>query len=285
MAITQFIPELWNANTLDALDRAHVYTQPGVANRDYEGQIRQMGDTVNVTTIADPHITDYAKGTALSYEELADSQQVLTIDQGKYYGFNVQDIDRVQAAGNFVVPAAHRAAWGLADKSDRFVAALLQAAVPSGNYVLGSGSLSASGTAPSGAYSALRKMKTALDKLDVPTSGRWVITSPDFAGLLLDDDRLVKVNESGTTEALRNGFIGRLFGFDILTSNNAPSGRSAGTAATIAGYSGAASFAEQLLETEAFRSQVHFADTLRGLYVYGGKVFRAGTLVAVETTN
>ena len=37
MAVTTFIPELWSARLLYALDKSHVAAQ--LVNRDYEGQI------------------------------------------------------------------------------------------------------------------------------------------------------------------------------------------------------------------------------------------------------
>ena len=44
MAVTTFIPELWSARLLYALDKSHVATN--LVNRNYEGVIANQGDTV-----------------------------------------------------------------------------------------------------------------------------------------------------------------------------------------------------------------------------------------------
>ena len=40
-----FIPQIWTARLLVALEKALVYAQAGVINRDYEGEIQAFGDS------------------------------------------------------------------------------------------------------------------------------------------------------------------------------------------------------------------------------------------------
>ena len=49
MAVTTFIPELWSARLLYALDKAHVATN--LVNREYQGIIANQGDTVHINSI------------------------------------------------------------------------------------------------------------------------------------------------------------------------------------------------------------------------------------------
>ncbi|MGQ0540927.1 MAG: hypothetical protein ACT4O9_03625 [Blastocatellia bacterium] len=42
----QFIPTVWAARLLTALEKSLVYGQADVSNRDYEGEIREAGNTV-----------------------------------------------------------------------------------------------------------------------------------------------------------------------------------------------------------------------------------------------
>ena len=53
MAIDNFIPEIWANELQMALEKALVFAQPGIINRDYEGQITQAGDTVRINQIGD----------------------------------------------------------------------------------------------------------------------------------------------------------------------------------------------------------------------------------------
>ena len=129
MAITNFIPELWSAAVLKPFQKVLVWGQPGVVNRDYEGEITQQGDTVHVTSIADPTIRPYDKNTDLTEEDVADDSDDLLIDQGDYFDFRVNDIDKVQAAGNFESAALQQAGYGMAKKVDTFLGGRMAAGV------------------------------------------------------------------------------------------------------------------------------------------------------------
>ena len=94
------------------------------------------------------------------------------------------------------------------------------------------------------AYTQLRKLKVKLDEANVAQAGRYVIVPPWYHGLLLENDKFVRVGASGTSEGLRNGAVGRTLGFDVLVSNNAPL-VTGDDYAVMAGYPGAISFAEQ----------------------------------------
>src|SRR5947207_4947000 len=125
MAILRFRPEIWSAALLVALQKKLVYAQPGVVNRDYEGEISQAGDTVRITSISDPTVATYTPNvTVIAPEELTDAQRTLVVDQAKYFAFFVDDVDARQAKGNVMPTAMARAAYKLADQADQFVASL-----------------------------------------------------------------------------------------------------------------------------------------------------------------
>ncbi|MFO7294268.1 MAG: coat protein, partial [Acidimicrobiia bacterium] len=97
MAISNFVPEVWAAELLVALEKNLVYAAPGVVNRDYEGEIAQYGDTVHITTLGDPTIGTYTPHSDITIEDVDDTPTTLTIDQAKYFAFEVDDIERRQA--------------------------------------------------------------------------------------------------------------------------------------------------------------------------------------------
>jgi len=47
-----------------------------------------------------------------------------------------------------------------------------------------------------------------------------MLISPFQEGSLLKIENLYKANEFGTADAIRNGFVGRLLGFDFFVSDN-----------------------------------------------------------------
>lgn len=347
MAITNFIPEVWAAQVLAVLYKNLVYAGTPCVNRDYEGEISAYGDTVHIISVGDPTIVDYAKDTDLNVETLNDSEQLLLIDQAKAFAFEIDDIDMRQsrAGGAVMTEAANRAAFGLRDKADQYVAGKMVSAAGNALGVVDA-------TTASNVYDRLLvPSKVKLDQANVPTNGRFTVIDPATHGQLLLDSRFIKVNESGDAGGLRNGLVGRAAGFDILLSNNAPQSNRSGIHATtaaaaktltatagtfnqgdvgltvtgtgvaasstiasvsadgsvatmnkngaadgaatdialsgggqvaVSGSAIATSYAEQISKVEAFRPQKRFADALKGLHLYGGKVVRPSALVTAS---
>ena len=284
MALTTFIPELWNARLLNALDKAHVFA--GLVNRDYEGDIKKQGDTVHINTIGEVTIGTYTKDTDFSSgpQALTATDSTLVINQAKYFNFAVDDIDTAQAAGDIMDKAMQRAAYGLADAADKYLADQLAAAITTanGNQV----GTTAVALTKENVYENIVKMKTILDKANVPTTGRWLVIPPEMVALILQDDRFVKTGGAMAEETLRNGWVARAVGFDIYESNNCNSATASSTTTyTItAGDEGACTYAEQITSTEAYRPEKRFADAVKGLHLYGAKVVDPKRLAGLKCT-
>lgn len=278
MATGKFIPALWSAKILDNLEKQLVYSR--LYNTDYEGEIRDAGDTVHIGQIGEVTIRDYTKGSAIADpDEVSVTDATLLIDQAKYFNFAVDDVDAAQSRINLVDGATRRAAYGFSDVCDQYLGKQLATA---GTAVSGLGT----NTAPlavteDNAYEVLVKLKTALDKANLPTQGRAVVVPPEFVGFLLLDQRFVRATDKGD-QAVAEGVAGRAAGFDVLESNNAPAG---GTGfKVIASAPEQGTFAQQVLKTEAYRPDSSFSDAVKGLHVYGAKVLRPEA-VAVATVS
>lgn len=278
MSLT-FIPTVWAARLLTALEKSLVYGQRGVCNRDYEGEIREAGNTVKIGSVGDVTIGDYTKDTDIDDPEvLTDSDLTLVIDQQKYFNFYVDSIDRAQQNVNVLDTAMRHSAWGLREKADAFLATTMDAAVPTGNKI---GSV----TTPKvptkdDAYEYLVDLGVLLDEADVPLEGRFVVVPAWFHGLLLKDERFVKAGTSRSDSALANGEVGEAAGFSILKSNNVPN-----TTATkykiIAGHSIATAYVEQIVDLQTYQPEKRFGDAVKGLHVYGSKVVRPTALACL----
>lgn len=280
MAITNFIPEIWSAQLLSSLKKSLVFAGPQTVNRNYEGDIAQAGDTVHITSISRPTIGDYVKDvTTISPQTLTDADRSLLIDQAKYFAFEVDDIDMRQAkdGGALMNEAADEAAYGLADVVDLYVAGLYtgaDAANKISTTAITTGALAATG---------LINLKVKLDNANVPQQGRYVIVPPWYHGLLLDNATFVKVNESGSSEALRNGHVGRAYGFDVFLSNNVTN-VTGDDYLVSAGYTGAITFATQISKVEAYRPESAFSDALKGLNLYGAKLIRPSGIATLTAS-
>lgn len=279
MAFSQFIPEVWSARLLEHLDNIHVYA--GLMNRDYEGDIRAYGDTVHINQLGDITIRDYDGSDIADPEELDGTQQNLVIDQAKYFNFQVKDIDNAQSNPKLVDAAMQRASYGVNDVIDSYLAQLLVSGCASGSVLYGD-SAAVTPTAAN-AYDYLVDLGTVLSENNVPMLGRWVVLPPWYHALLLKDERFVG-NGTGFNQAmLQGGLVGEAAGFQIHLSNNVPN-TSGKNYKILAGTAAAGSYAEQLVELEAYRLQSNFSDAVRGLHVFGAKVVQPKAL-AVMTVN
>lgn len=286
MAADKFIPQIWSAKILDALDKTLVYAQ--LFNSDYEGEITDAGDTVHIAQVGDVSIKDFKCDTDLEApDDVATTDTLLKIDQSKYFNISVCDVNKVQSKISLLDTATQRAGYGFADVCDQYLGNLL---ATSGQVKDGLGTK----TAPikitaDNAYETLVKMKTALDKANLPKQERKVVVPPEFEGFMLLDPRFVAKSSDTSQDSLHEGTIYRAAGFDISTSNNVPSATNGGSGSTtvfsIVGSSPIqGTFAQQILKTEAYRPEKRFADAVKGLHVYGAKVLRP-KVVAVATVS
>ena len=278
MAITNFIPQIWGAKLLQNLNKNHVYAN--VVNRDYEGDIKGAGDTVKINSIGRVTVADYVKDTDINAPEtLTGAQTILTIDQQKYFNFEVDDVDVAQQNPKVMDSAMAEASYALADVTDSFIAGLYTG-VATGN-TIGDDTTPIVPTATT-AYENIIDLGTKLDEANVPTAGRFVVVPSWFYGLLLKDVRFIRATAQGDN-TLATGLVGTVDGFTVYKSNNVPNTTNA-KYKIIAGHPSAISFAEQIVSVEAFRPEKRFADAVKGLHVYGGKLVRPSA-IAVLTVN
>ena len=271
-----FIPTVWAARLLVALEKSLVYGQTNVCNRDYEGEIRASGNTVKIASIGDVTVDDYTKDTDIGDPEtLTDAEQSLLINQAKYFNFYVDSVDRAQQNVNVLDEAMRRASWSLRDYADAFLASAMEAAVVIGNKI--GSTVTPKVPTKDDAYEYLVDLGVLLDESNVPIDGRFVIVPAWFHGLLLKDERFVKAGTRSSDSALHNGEVGEAAGFSILKSNNVPNTTGA-KYKIIAGHSIATSYVEQIVDVQTYKPEKRFGDAVKGLHVYGAKVVRPTAL-------
>ena len=270
MSLTNFIGEVWSAQILQSLQKALVYGQAPVINRDYEGDVKGKGDTVRIVAHGPITIDNYDKSTGLSDpEELDDASTTLEITQAKSFNFRIEDVDKAQMNVKLMESATRDAAYRLADVADQYIVGIM--AAQAGSAVGADGSDKIFDGSTDLVSEELLEIKQKLDEADVPFEGRWVIVPPWVTKWLLQEDAVNLPMWSAVEGVMKNGQIGRLYGFDILQSNNVPN--TAGDHyKVVAGVARATTFADSVNETEAYRPDKFFADALRGLHCYGAKV-------------
>jgi hypothetical protein len=299
MSVLHFKPELWSKILLGALQKNLVYAGPMVVNRDYEGEISGPGDSVHITSLADPTISSYAPNSTLTYQVLVDAGQTLQIDQAKAWAVQVDDVDRRQAMGDMQTWMEGRAAYRIADTADQFLAALYTGAAAAN--ILGTSAAPltpatfASATPADFYTKVVLPLKVLLGQQNVPDDGnRYLIVPPWARGLLEQTQAFIAFpgNNGDAGDVMQRGYFGKVGGFNLMESNNVvnanPSyntGGANGVYAIQAGHRDAITYAEQIVQTEALRAQATFADLVRGLHVYGAKVIRPEALAVAYTAR
>jgi hypothetical protein len=275
------VPTLWSAKLFQELDKAHVLVP--LCNRDYEGEIRGFGDTVKINAIGDITVGNYAPNvTSITPEQLSAAQTNLTIDQSKYFSFYIDDIDKAQTKPKVMGEAMRKAAYALADTADQLIAGFY---TQSGTTAL---FLSSTAITVATTLDVLALAAWGLDKKNVPRNGRWMVIPPWFHAYLVLNKLLESEGSVTADEAYGAGYVGKVFGFDMYMSNNLTTSNAANTVNShygLAGTNRAISFAEQIVEMEAFRPEAKFADAVKGLHVYGAKVIDPNALVTLNITS
>ena len=266
------VPEVWSDLLLSRLNDALVYRN--VVNTDYEGEIRNFGDTVKINEIGPVTISSYSatSTSGLTVQSLSDAQKMLKVDQAKSFAFWVDDIDQLQTKPKVMAEAMSEASWGMANNIDEYIAALHSEA----GLVVGGTAVTGQDITSTNVLKYLSIAQTKLDEANVPEAGRWMVVPPWFAHKLILARIVHDTNNSAT---LAQGLLGRgIYGFDIYKSNNVVNGGSTDLAKIMCGYRGSISLAVQVIKVETVRPSFHFKTLVKGLVVYGAKVVRPGTL-------
>lgn len=296
----KFIPDVFSGKMQVKFYAATCLSE--VTNNDWEGEIKDVGDTVIIRSIASITISNYTKGLVLSSQVPTSTPISLNIDKGKYFQVVLDDVDATQSdvklMNSFTDDAGQQ--MKISIETSVFTGIVSGAASTnrgnsagaiSGNIRLGltSGVLPAyvskaavgvgdgTSTAAKNVVDHIVDMGQVLDEVNAPEEGRFLLIPPVVANRIKKSD-LKQVNFTGDeTSPIRNGKLGMIDRFTLYVTNNLPKN---GTELTLfAGTRDAVSFAAQLTKVETLRSTATFGDIVRGLNVYGFAVTKPEALV------
>lgn len=276
-----FIPQLWAGKLVEKFYKATVFGE--ICNTDYEGQIKDMGDSVHIRTRPTIAIRNYTQGGGITYDKPTSASVLLNINKGKYFGFEINDVDAYQADINLMDEFSSDASEQMKIVIDADVLAGLSADIVADNKGATAGVYSNINLGATGAPVTLTKdnildyivdMGTVLDEQNVPSTGRWLVLPPWACGRIKKSDlRDASISGDGTS-ILRNGRIGMIDRFTLYNSNNLPVVVDGADQVTdiIAGHKAGLTFAAQMVKMETIKNPSDFGDLIRGLNTYGFKV-------------
>lgn len=291
-----FIPEIWSGKLIENFYDATVLA--AISNTDYEGEIRNFGDTVNIRTSPEITIRPYVKGQSLKVEQPDKPKIQLLIDKGEYFACIEDDIDKTQTDIKLMDLWSKDASEKMKIQIDTRVLTDILPGISSLNKGANAGRISGNinlGTTGSpltvtkdGASSStavldlLVDMGTVLDEANAPEAGRFVVIPAKMAGLIKKSD-LKDASLTGDPQSvLRNGRLGMIDRFEIYVSHNL--NNASGKFSLVAGHKMGFTFATQMTKMETIRPESTFGDIIRGLQVYGYQVVKPEALLQSVVT-
>jgi N4-gp56 family major capsid protein len=292
-----FIPEIWSGKLLEKFYAATVLA--AIANTDYEGEIKNKGDTVHIRTRPTITIGDYETDQDLAIQRPSSNMIDLAIDQAKYFNLALDDVMEVQSDIDLMSMWSEDASEQMKIAVDTDVLSYLGTTgdIAAANRGLTAGALSASirlGTAAAPQFIAKVAAGTGagdsssndqsildfivdagqvLDEQNIPESGRWMVIPAWMSSMIKKSDLKDASLAGDGTSILRNGRLGMIDRFTLYLSNLLPTLDSAvDTTSVFFGTKAALTFASQFTKMETIRSERSFSNLLRGLQVYGYRV-------------
>ncbi len=276
MAITQFIPTVWSETLYRQLDKEYIAVNN--CSREFEGDIKNMGDTVKIIGLNPISVFDYTKNMDMSApSEISDHLRMLTIDRAKAFNFVIDDIEMAQTSPVIMKEAMRVAANALSNEADKYIYSLY-AAVPSANVI------SASDLKSDGVLDLLLGAQKMLLEKNVPGNAEIVLEVPPAVAAKIIKAKII--HGTSNEEELDKGCIGKFLGFKIYVSNNIVSKteNSKTYYKCFARTKRAIAFAEQINEVEAYRPERRFADAVKGLHLYGAKIVYPDEILVINAS-
>lgn len=250
-----FIPQIWSGKLNVKFYATTVFGE--IANTNYEGDIKNLGDTVIINNIPDVTINDYTIGSTLTYQVPAPNKIQLDISKAKYFGVNISDVIAYQSQPKlmdmFTSDAAKQMAIAIDTDILKFsvdtsfrntksdspsttgagINSGTLAGVKSSSFNLGGagGTYNAStnpfGGAPltlstTNVVATITAMASVMDEQNVPDTNRFLVITPQVRNLLMNSSFQQAYLTGDDKSILRNGKIGTIDRFTVYVSNLLP---------------------------------------------------------------
>ena len=213
------IEEVVSTQVQDVLTASAV--MPGTI-LDFSSEAGPGMDTVKYPRFANFTVQTKTSGSPLTNQVNTFATDDLALDQHKAVPFLVEDIAGLQAKVSVNQELINQAGKDLAAEMDSSIitqmvlSANISSAAPDHIVQFDNNPTDTLGKAD------VLTARRLLNDANVPMSDRTLLVSPLHESELMNISEFTRVDESGGSQALRNGQIGRLFGFDVIMSSQAP---------------------------------------------------------------
>ena len=198
------IPEIVAATALGALKANTVLTQ--IINRDYDQEVANYGDTVNVQLRGALSVNDKSENSAITLQTPSTTSLPVVLNKHKEVSFLVEDLAIMFARPDLIAGYGMDAGIALAEQIESDLAALYSG-------------LSQTIDATSGLMEAnFREAQRLLNSAKAPTADRWAVLHEDAYYEASDIEKLINRDYQGdaAAQAIAQGYLGFLAGFNVV---------------------------------------------------------------------
>jgi N4-gp56 family major capsid protein len=288
-----FIPEIWSDEVV-ATYKKNLVLANLIKKISFKGK---KGDTLHIPKPGRGSASAKAASTQVTLVTDTATDIPVVINQHWEYSILIEDIVEAQALASMRQFYTDDAGYALARQVDTTLIQLGRSVQSGGGTSAYSGAFSgADGTTAyvagantgTGALTdaAIRRSIQRLDDNDVPMDGRFLLVPPSTRNTLMGIARFTEqafVGEAGSSNTIRNGEIGNVYGVPVFVTSNADT-TSGSTATKIAllGHRDFAVLVEQMgVRTQTQYKQEYLGNLFTADTLFGAAELRDGSAVAL----
>ena len=266
MSVLGFKKQIWEGSLINNFHSVSIADAVTTAPTDVNGS------KVTFNRVGSGVIKDYTG--VVAWDEIDTTPIELIFAQKKYFAFALDDVDKVQLAGELLGATTMEHSLALAEIIDAYVLNIAQVGVKTANKI-GLLATPISITKVTQGYDLIVDLGTKLSKSKTPVTDRFVVMNADFLNLLQKDVRFTT-----NPVVLANGVVDgtQINGMTLVISEEVGNGK------VVAMHKSSVGYGKQLDELEAMRLTTSFSDGIRGLAVYDACVLRDDSVAVLYYT-
>lgn len=289
--IKAFVPEIYSQK-LALAEKKMTNFLNNMCNRDWEGEIKQFGDTVRIA-VPDPENIVIGDGVIADTSSIQPIQKVMTINKSKNFAFKLNDIEKAQSQFDIIEGSS---ATAMQKMQDEISLEIMQDVFDNDDVEEYGTSGAAIEIDADTAYDFAVDLRIKLTEKGVLNSEGFytykgnaeqakqlspiLTVAPKIYGEFLKSRVLTHPTVAGD-DILKSGERKQIAGFEIVTDTKITEVTGAGDTAIpyIAGTKMGITFANQFNVMETLRDLDSFADIVRGLELYGYLIVQPNSLI------
>lgn len=234
---------------------------------------------VKILNAVRPTVKNYVPGTPIEKEYISVTDQILKLDQYRYFNIAIDDIAKAQSVPGAMETTAKEGTLALSEEGDKYVASLIKTAYTDSTI----SKLTAGSVTKTNAVEKLEEGFAVLygNNCRVTDTYHAEVCPKYFTALRQNLTELFTNN----VEMAKKGYVGKYGNALVSIENLLPLGDEDANVLNVLRTSKAIAFDEQIDKVESYRPQDAFEDALKGLYVFGAKIVRPNEIVVIPTTK